>query len=270
MLDKSQKSAPINFSQQEIDRFDALAESWWDPNGNYKTALDFNRARLSVIESQITSHFLQSGQAQGFSQNASTANSQTNSIDKTKPFTGLSIVDIGCGGGLISEPLALKGADVTGIDASAMSIEVAKRHAKRSNVKVNYIHGLSSDLVSQDRQFDIVVNAEVVEHVPDQAQLVQECASLVKPGGLLVLATLNRTIKSFIIAIVGAEYVMRYLPIGTHDWQKFVKPTELNQWVGKEFTLSHETGMALNPLTNVWKLTPSLSVNYLQVYLRTL
>jgi len=268
MLDKSQKSAPINFSQQEIDRFDALAESWWDPNGNYKTALDFNRARLSVIESQITSHFLQSKQAQGFSQNEATESPQTNSTDESKPFAGLSIVDIGSGGGLISEPLAIKGADVTGIDASVMSIEVAKRHANQSNVKVNYIHGLSSDLVSQGRQFDIVINAEVVEHVPDQAQLIKECASLVKPGGLLVLATLNRTIKSFIIAIVGAEYVMRYLPVGTHDWQKFVKPTELNQWVGEGFTLAHETGMALNPFTKVWKLTPGLSVNYLQVYQR--
>ena len=268
MLDKRQKSAPINFSKQEIDRFDALAESWWDPNGNYKTALDFNRARLSVIESQITSHFIKSEQAQRVVQKASKTNFQTNPMDKTKPFSGLSIVDIGCGGGLISEPLALEGADVTGIDASAMSIEVAKRHAKQSNVEVNYMHGLSSDLVSQERQFDIVINAEVVEHVPDQAQLIKECASLVKPGGLLVLATLNRTIKSYIIAIVGAEYVMRYLPVGTHDWQKFVKPTELNQWVGEEFTLNHETGMALNPFTKVWKLTPSLSVNYLQVYHR--
>lgn len=270
MLDKSQKSAPINFSQQEIDRFDALAESWWDPNGNYKTALDFNRARLSVIESQIISHFLKSEQAQSSPQNAPTANSLTNATHKTKPFTGLSIVDIGCGGGLISEPLALKGADVTGIDASAMSIEVAKRHARKSNVEVDYIHGLSSDLVSQGRQFDIVINAEVVEHVPDQVQLIKECASLVKPGGLLVLATLNRTIKSFIIAIVGAEYVMRYLPVGTHDWKKFVKPRELNQWIGEGFTLKHETGMALNPFTKVWKLTPNPSVNYLQVYHRSL
>ena len=199
---------------------------------------------------------MKSEQAQRVVQKASKTNFQANPMDKTKPFSGLSIVDIGCGGGLISEPLALEGADVTGI------------HAKQSNVEVNYMHGLSSDLVSQERQFDIVINAEVVEHVPDQVQLIKECASLVKPGGLLVLATLNRTIKSYIIAIVGAEYVMRYLPVGTHDWQKFVKPTELNQWVGEEFTLNHETGMALNPFTKVWKLTPSLSVNYLQVYHR--
>ena len=266
MLDKSEKSAPINFSQQEIDRFDALAESWWDPNGKYKTALEFNRARLSVIDYQISAHFLENVQVQSCSQSIYKTKSQANSVDKTTPFTGLSIVDIGCGGGLISEPLAMKGADVTGIDASAMSIEVAKRHAMQSNVKVNYIHGLSSDLVAQRRQFDVVINAEVVEHVPDQAQLIKECASLVKPGGLLVLATLNRTIKSFIIAIVGAEYVMRYLPAGTHDWEKFVKPRELNQWVGEGFTLNYETGMALNPFTKVWKLTPNPSVNYLQVY----
>ena len=252
MLDKSQKSASLNISHQEVDRFDALAESWWDPNGDYKTALDFNRARLSVIESQLLSHF-------------SIVKSSHPSADL---FAGLSAVDIGCGGGLISESLALKGANVTGIDASAVSIEVAKRHALKSNVSVSYQHKLSSELVQEGAQFDIVINAEVVEHVPDQAQLIKECASLVKPGGLLVLATLNRTIKSYIIAIVGAEYVMRYLPVGTHDWQKFVKPTELNQWVGEEFTLNHETGMALNPFTKVWKLTPSLSVNYLQVYHR--
>jgi len=246
MLDKSEKSASVNFSQQEIERFDALAESWWDPNGDYKTALDFNRARLSVIESQLLTHF--------------------SPTEGHQPFSHLSIVDIGCGGGLISEPLALKGASVTGIDASAMSIEVARRHAKKSRASVDYRHMLSSELVAQGSRYDVVINAEVVEHVPNQVGLIEECAHLVKPGGLLIFATLNRTVKSYIVAIVGAEYVLRYLPIGTHDWRKFVKPSELEYWVGNDFTLQYQTGMKLNPFSKRWSLSNDSSVNYLQVY----
>jgi 2-polyprenyl-6-hydroxyphenyl methylase/3-demethylubiquinone-9 3-methyltransferase len=248
MLDKSEKSAPLNYSQDEIARFDALAESWWDPNGQYKTALAFNFSRLAVMTDQIRDHF--------------------NRNEGKNALANLSIVDIGCGGGLISESLAALGANVTGIDASAMSIEVAKRHALHNNVSVDYKHQLSSELVAQGNQYDVVINAEVVEHVPDQAALIKECASLVKPGGMLILATLNRTIKSFIIAIVGAEYVMRYLPIGTHDWKKFVKPSELEQWVGEGFTLTHEVGMKLNVLSSKWQTTPSLSVNYIQCFKR--
>lgn len=246
MLDKSTKSGNVNYSQEEIARFDALAETWWDPKGKFKTALDFNKARLDVIESQIRSHFTcQEG---------------------LTPFSNLSIIDIGSGGGLISEPLASKGATVTGIDASAASVQVAKRHAKQSNVDVEYRHQLSSEVVKEGRQFDVVINAEVVEHVPDQKQLINECASMVKPGGLLILATLNRTVKSFVIAIVGAEYVMRYLPIGTHDWRKFVTPKELISWVGEDFKVQHQVGMKLNPFTSTWHTKSSLAVNYIQAY----
>jgi len=250
MIDKSEKSAPINLSTAEIARFDALAESWWDPNGKYKTALDFNRARLEVIEQQIRQHF--------------------NRQHVDAPFDNLSIVDIGCGGGLISEPLAQKGALVTGVDASATSIEVAKRHAKANQIHVDYRHQLASELASDGAQFDVVINAEVVEHVPNQPQLIKECAQLVKPGGLLILATLNRTVKSFVIAIVGAEYVMRYLPVGTHDWRKFAKPSELDAWSGEHLTLKYQTGMALNPFTGKWKLSASMAVNYLLCFERTL
>lgn len=246
MLDKSTKSGNVNFSEEEIARFDALAETWWDPKGKFKTALDFNKARLRVIESQIKTHF--------------------ECADTHSPLTGLSIIDIGSGGGLISEPLASLGATVTGIDASAVSVGVAKRHAQQNNVDVEYRHQLSSDVVKEGRQFDVVINAEVVEHVPDQKQLIEECASMVKPGGLLILATLNRTIKSFVIAIVGAEYVMRYLPIGTHDWRKFVTPAELSEWVGDKFELQYQVGMKLNPFTSTWHTTSSLDVNYVQAY----
>ncbi|GFD95737.1 ubiquinone biosynthesis O-methyltransferase [Alteromonas sp. KUL156] len=246
MLDKSKKTGGNNFSEDEIARFDALAESWWDPKGKYKTALAFNRARLEVIKAHIENHF----------------RTGSSPLD----YSTLSMIDIGSGGGLISEPLAELGAHVTGIDASAVSVEVAKRHAEKNGVNVNYRHMLSSEAVQEGRQYDVVINAEVVEHVPNQQQLIEECASLVKPGGLLILATLNRTLKSFVIAIVGAEYVMRYLPIGTHDWRKFVKPSELTQWVGEAFSLKHQVGMKLNPLRGEWLTTSSLAVNFIQAY----
>ena len=214
--------------------------------GKYKTALAFNAARVDVILRQIREHF---------------AISQTGE----QPLANLTLLDVGCGGGLISEPMAKAGASVTGIDASAVSIEVAKRHARHSGVEVTYEHLLASQ-INKQQQYDVVINAEVVEHVPDQPALIQDCARLVKPGGMLILATLNRTVRSYIIAIVGAEYVMRYLPVGTHSWKKFVKPDELADWVGPGFTLKYETGMKLNPLSGLWSLTSSTAVNYLQCY----
>ncbi len=215
-----------------LDKSKKTGDSNWDPQGKYKTALEFNRARLNVIKAQIEIHF-----GRG---------------NLPPDYSALSIIDIGSGGGLISEPLAKLGAQVTGIDASAVSVEVAKRHAQNTGVKVDYQHKLSSEVVEEGRQYDVVINAEVVEHVP-------ECASLVKPGGLLILATLNRTLKSYVVAIVGAEYVMRYLPIGTHDWKKFVKPSELKSWIGNEFTLKYQ-------LNGEWLTTSSLAVNYVQAY----
>ncbi len=247
MLDKSEKTGGSNFSEQEIARFDALAEAWWDPRGKYKTALEFNRARLEVIKAEIDRHF--GGEV------------------KPTNYASLSVIDIGCGGGLISEPLAKLGAQVTGIDASAHSIEVAKRHAVKSGVEVDYRHRLCDEVVSEGRQFDVVINAEVVEHVPNQEQLIGECACLVKPGGILILATLSRTVKSYIVAILGAEYIMGYLPKGTHDWKKFVKPGELRRWVGKDFSLQRQIGMKLNPFNGEWQTTSSLAVNYIQAYL---
>lgn len=249
MLDKSQRSKSIdskNLNDDEIARFDAMAQEWWDPDGKYKTALAFNQARLNVIIAQLCRHFER--------------------VESEQCLHDLSILDVGCGGGLISETLARYGARVTGIDASAVSIEVAKRHAEQRNVQVNYRHALSSDVASEEKQFDVVINAEVVEHVPDQVALIKECADMVKPGGMLVLATLNRTIKSFIVAIIGAEYVMRYLPVGTHDWRKFVTPDELDKWSGDRLTKQFETGMRLNPFTGKWHTCKSTAVNYLQCY----
>ncbi|GGW83490.1 bifunctional 2-polyprenyl-6-hydroxyphenol methylase/3-demethylubiquinol 3-O-methyltransferase UbiG [Alteromonas halophila] len=249
MLDKSQRSKPMdsdNMSADEIARFDAMAQEWWDPDGKFKTALAFNKARLDVMLRQLCLHF---DREQG-----------------ADCLRGIRILDVGCGGGLVSETLAGYGADVTGVDASAVSIEVARRHARQSNIDVHYRHGLSADIAREGMQFDGVINAEVVEHVPDQPALINECAGMVKPGGMLILATLNRTLKSFIVAIVGAEYVMRYLPVGTHDWRKFVTPGELQQWSGKEFVKQFETGMRLNPFSGKWHTCHSTAVNYLQCY----
>lgn len=250
MLDKSQLSPSMQastLSTEEIEKFDRLAENWWDPNGKFKTALAFNACRVELILEQVA-HFYQRDLANMGSLN------------------GLSVLDVGCGGGLICEPFAQRGAQVTGIDASAVSIEVAKRHALSQGLRIDYRHCLAESLSEKQGSFDIVINAEVVEHVPDQATLIRQCASLVKPGGLLFLATLNRTVKSFVVAIVGAEYVMNYLPRGTHDWRLFVTPQELAAWVGPEFHLAMQAGVRLNPLTGHWSPCASVQVNYLQCY----
>jgi 2-polyprenyl-6-hydroxyphenyl methylase/3-demethylubiquinone-9 3-methyltransferase len=255
MLDKSQLSHITknnencsNVSAQEIKRFDSLAESWWDPLGKYKTALIFNQARISYFIPQICKHF-----------------GRDPSTDDC--LKGLTILDVGSGGGLVCEPLAASGATVVGIDASAMSIEVAKRHALKSGLNIDYRHMLSSELAAQNQQFDVVISAEVVEHVPDQSALIKECGHLTKDTGMVILATLNRTIKSYIIAIVGAEYLMRYLPVGTHSWFKFIKPSELNQMASLAgLTQLSESGMAYNPISRHWRLNQNLSVNYIQCY----
>ena len=245
MLDKSELNylpeakANNNVSTAEIDRFDELAEQWWDPNGSYKRVLDFNHCRWTLIQQQILSHF------------------------KVTQLTSLNALDIGCGGGLLCEPLAGLGISVTGIDASEMSVQVASRHAQQSGLNIDYRHCLSTQLLNESSRYDIVLNTEVIEHVPDQQQLLQECCELLKPGGLLILATLNRTIKSFLFGIVGAEYVLRLLPIGTHDWRAFVKPQEIRAMLPDEFTVSAERGVAFNPFTGNWSAKDDLSVNYL-------
>lgn len=252
MLDKSKLSGDVsqNFSAEEVARFNKLANEWWDPQGKYKTALAFNQARTEYIIQQL-------------------AHCHGRNPGQDKCLGGITVLDVGCGGGLISEALAKQGAEVTGIDASATSIEVAKHHAKQSGLAIDYRHMLAEDLMAESERFDAVINAEVVEHVPDQPLLITQCAQLVNPTGTLVLATLNRTVKSWIIAIIGAEYVMRYLPVGTHDWIKFVKPEELAEWVKSEhFELVCETGMKLNPLSGKWRLSPSMQVNYIQFYRR--
>nr|WP_136251067.1 bifunctional 2-polyprenyl-6-hydroxyphenol methylase/3-demethylubiquinol 3-O-methyltransferase UbiG [Ningiella ruwaisensis] len=252
MLDKSKLQSSTknseNISKEEIAKFDALAESWWDPKGKYKTALAFNKARTEYFIEQIANYY----------------GRNHHSIDCLKD---LSILDVGCGGGLVSETLAKAGAKVTGIDASETSIQVARRHAEKSGLNIDYKHMLAEHLLKEDKQYDVVINAEVVEHVPMPKELVSECSQLTKEGGCMIMATLNRGIRSFIIAIVGAEYIMRYLPIGTHNWHMFIKPLELNSWASiNRMQLIDEKGIAMNPFTQQWRLTKSTAVNYIQVY----
>jgi 2-polyprenyl-6-hydroxyphenyl methylase/3-demethylubiquinone-9 3-methyltransferase len=252
MLDKSQLSSVTknneNISAEEIAKFDKLAESWWDPNGKYKTALIFNKARTEYFIEKIATHF----------------DRNHHSIDCLKDLT---VLDVGSGGGLVSEAMAKAGAKVTGIDASEMSVQVARRHALKSKLDIDYHHMLAEDMLKTGQQFDVVINAEVVEHVPMPKDLVKECAKMTKEGGCVVMATLNRTLKSFIIGIVGAEYIMRYLPIGTHNWHMFIKPLELNSWASiSRMQLIDEKGMAYNPFTKQWRHTKSLAVNYMQIY----
>lgn len=257
MLDKSNlksiqsDTSDKSFSEAEIAKFDKLAENWWDPKGKYKTALAFNEARVDYFIKQICLHY----------------NRNPNS---KRPLTGLTILDVGSGGGLVCEPLAKAGATVTGIDASEMSVEVAKRHAQKSRLNITYQHKTAKQAVASfDQVFDVVINAEVIEHVPEQKELVKQCTQLCKVGGCLIMATLNRTIKSYIVGIIGAEYIMRYLPIGTHSWSLFVKPYELNGMASLvRLKQVSEKGMSYNIFSKRWKTCKSMQVNYIQVYER--
>lgn len=240
-----------NYSPAEIAKFDALAENWWNPKGRYKTALEFNRARIEYFIERICDYY---------------------KLDKnaTRPLQGLRILDVGCGGGLVCEPLARAGAQVTGIDVSEVSIQVAKRHAMQSELDITYIHEHAQNYSQENETlFDVVINAEVIEHVPNQKELVLHCSKLCKVGGCVIMATLNRTVKSFVVGIIGAEYIMRYLPIGTHSWYLFVSPFELNSMASiARLKLRAESGMSYNLFTKRWRVSKSVAVNYMQIYER--
>ena len=229
----------------EIAKFEAIAADWWDPNGKFKPLHMINPCRIDYINSQICAEY-----------------GRDTSIDS--PFKGLKILDIGCGGGLLCEPMARLGADVIGVDAAARNIEVAKTHARESLLTIDYRVSTAEQLAAQGEVFDIVLNMEVLEHVAEPKAYLMACGKLLRSGGLMVCSTINRNSKSFFFAIIGAEYLMRWLPKGTHEWSKFVKPDELFDLIkmgGLEPV--DKTGFIFNPVTWQWKLSDSdLSVNY--------
>jgi 2-polyprenyl-6-hydroxyphenyl methylase/3-demethylubiquinone-9 3-methyltransferase len=230
----------------EVAKFAALAGQWWDPAGKFAPLHRLNPARLTFIRDRIAAHTGRDPLAE-------------------RPLAGLRVLDIGCGGGLLCEPLARLGAQVTGIDAAEQNVAVAAEHAAEAGLDIDYRHGTAEDLAEAGAGFELVLNMEVVEHVADVAAFLQASAALVAPGGAMALATLNRTPKSFALAIVGAEYVLRWLPRGTHDWRRFLRPSELVASLRAAGLETRElTGVVYNPLTGAWRLAPhDLEVNYM-------
>ena len=231
-------------NKEEIQKFSDLADEWWDVNGKFKPLHMFNPIRIEYITEKIKEEF--------------------NLINRNNNFLkDLKILDIGCGGGLISEPLARLGGEVTGIDASEKNIKVAKLHSKKNNLNINYFNKSPEQLINSEK-FDIVLNLEVVEHVENVDLYIKSCSNLLKKNGIMFTATLNRTIVSYIKAIVGAEYILRWLPIGTHDWNKFIKPEELEKKLSSaNFSTIDVKGLEFNPLFSKWKKSDNLSVNYI-------
>lgn len=238
-------AGPATASPEEIARFSAMADEWWDPEGKFKPLHRFNPARLDYMRDKLAAHF---GRDAGVE----------------RPLEGLRVLDIGCGGGLVAEPMAAWGASVVAIDASEKNIRIAALHAERSGLAIAYRHALPEDLARDGLSFDAVLNLEVIEHVPDVTRYMTVAGALVRPGGAMVLATLSRTLKSFLLAKVGAEYVLRWLPAGTHEWNRFVKPSELKRLIERAgMSLVDLVGMSYNPLSDTWSLSRDLDVNYL-------
>lgn len=233
--------------QAEVDRFSKLAAEWWNPKGKFKPLHKFNPVRLTYIRDTVCNHFDRDPKS-------------------AKPFEGLRLLDIGCGGGLLSEPMARLGAEVVGADASETNIEVAKIHATQSGVSVDYRATTSEALQEAGETFDVILNMEVVEHVADVDLFLKSCAAMVRPGGLMFIATINRTMKAWGLAIVGAEYVLGWLPKGTHQYEKLVKPDEIDTALADTgVEVFDRSGVFYNVLADEWRLSPDMDVNYMVV-----
>ena len=240
------KNNTIN--KKEIEKFSKIAEEWWNPEGKFKPLHKFNPIRISYIKENIIKTFHLE-------------------LNKT-PLKNIKILDIGCGGGLLSEPMCRLGADVTGIDASDKNINVAKIHSKKNNLKINYICS-SPEKFNVKNKFDVILNMEIVEHVEDVNFFLKSCSNLLKKDGIMFIATLNRTLKSYLFAIIGAEYVLRWLPIGTHEWEKFLKPEELISELKKNnLKLDRLDGMKFNILTDKWSVSNDKSINYIMKFIK--
>ena len=232
-----------SINKKEIEKFSKIAEEWWNPNGKFKPLHNFNPIRIKYIKENIINDF--------------------KIKYSEKPLKKINLLDIGCGGGLLSEPMCRLGANVVGIDASAKNIEVAKFHAKKNRLKINY-KVASPEKLQTKIKFDVILNMEIVEHVEDIDFFIKESAKMLKKNGLMFVATLNKTLRSYAFAIIGAEYILKWLPIGTHDWEKFVKPNDLIKTSKKNgLSLKKLDGMKFNLLDNSWKISNDTSVNYI-------
>ena len=240
------KANTIN--KKEIEKFSKIAEEWWNPEGKFKPLHKFNPIRISYIKDNIVSSFKLK--------------------NKKKPLEKVKILDIGCGGGLLSEPMTRLGAKVIGIDASEKNINVAKLHAKKNNLNIEYLCA-SPETLNTKEKFDVILNMEIVEHVEDVNYFLKSCSNLLKKNGIMFVATLNKTLKSYLFAIIGAEYVLRWLPIGTHEWEKFIKPDDLIK-ILKEHNLRLEIldGMKFNMIKDEWNISSDKSVNYIGKFIK--
>ena len=234
----------------EIEKFSKLAKDWWNPKGKFRPLHLFNPARISFIKDKLISHF-------------------TLNPNSEKPLEKLKILDIGCGGGLLCEPLNRLGATITGIDASNNNIEVAKLHSKEMNLNIEYIHAAPENLDLKSNTYDAVLCMEVVEHLKDVNLFIENCSKLIKKNGIMFIATINKNLKSYIFAILGAEYVLRWLPIGTHNWDKFLTPQDLEIITSKNNFMADEiVGMKFNLFSKKWSRSNDSSVNYISTFLK--
>jgi len=240
------KTNTIN--KKEIEKFSRIAEEWWDPKGKFKPLHNFNPIRISYLKENITKNL--------------------NLKKKDKILSGIKILDIGCGGGLLSEPMSRLGAEVFGMDASERNIQVAKIHAKKSGLKIKYLCS-SPEKFKTNLKFDVILNMEIIEHVEDVDFFLKSCSRLLKKNGIMFVATLNKTLKSYLFAIIGAEYILKWLPIGTHEWEKFVKPEDLIK-INKKYnlTLGDLKGVKFNLINNNWELSTDKSVNYIAKFIK--
>ena len=232
-----------SINKKEVEKFSRIAEEWWNPNGKFKPLHNFNPIRINYIKENIIKDF--------------------NIKSSSKPFKNIKILDIGCGGGLLSEPMCRLGASVVGIDASEKNIEIAKFHAKKNKLKINY-KVASPEKLKTKLKFDVILNMEIVEHVEDINFFILDSSKLLRKNGVMFIATLNKTLKSYAFAIIGAEYILKWLPIGTHDWEKFVRPNDLIK-ISKKNNLMFKKldGMKFNILNDSWKVSSDTSINYI-------
>ncbi len=233
----------------EVEKFSKLAQDWWNPNGKFKPLHLFNPVRIKFIKEKLLSHF------------------KVNKDDRN-PLKNISILDIGCGGGLLCEPLKRLGASITGIDASEKNIKVAKLHAKEMGLNINYIQ-CSPENLKIKKKYDVILNMEVIEHVSDVELFIKNCSHLLKKGGVMFVATINKNLKSYLTAIIGAEYILKWLPIGTHDWNKFLTPTELEKIASKQnFVIDEVKGVKFNFFLKKWYISNDCSVNYVSTFIK--